>query len=315
MARMSANNPPKRKAHPYIIGPKDDDILRAVYRYHYLSIDQICRLLYSTGGRTTAATRLKGLADAGYLQRIVIPSRLGNGPVVYTLARKGMKFLAEAGFSVPTRARPKDTQQQSYLFFSHTLAVNDVLISTELLSRSYPGSIELRQLLPELELKRNPVAVDDGAGGKLTIIPDAYIDLVLAGTERMCLALELDRGTEEQKKSRKKVRGLVAFAQGPYQQAYGTDALTVCVVATPGQPRLRQLYEWTVAELTAIGQQGEADLFRFTTFNPATLPPEQLFFGAGWFIPYSTKPVPLIDRTLLGAGGQPKPNGAAAPYA
>lgn len=287
------------KATLAVIGPVDDDLLKAVYRYYYLTIDQITRLFYSKGARSHAAGRLKRLADADYLHRIVTPSRQGNGPLVYTLARKGMRYLAAGGFAVPERARPAEVKEHSYLFLTHTLAVNDVLIAAELLARSHPENITLRQVLHERDLKRAPVYLTDADGAKVAVIPDAFLDIGLGGAYRVCLAVELDRGTEEQKAWRKKVRTLVAYAHGPYQQVFGTDALTVCVIATPGQARLQQLYDWTIAELAAINQQGEADLFRFATCNPAQLTPEQLFLGAGWYTPLSTTPVALIERSYL----------------
>lgn len=313
MAQTGANPAGKAKPTSFIIGPVDDDILRATYRYHFLTIDQVTRLLYSKGARTTASTRLKRLADAGYLTRTAIPTRQGNGPAVYTLARKGLQFVAELGYPIPNRARASEERAYSYLFFAHTLAVNDVLISAELLARAHPTSVVIDQMLHERDLKRRPVAVDDGHGGTLAVIPDGYLSLVLGGQYRMCFAFEIDRGTEDQQAWRRKVRALLRYVQGPYQQAFGTDNLTVCVVATPGHARLQQLYGWTTAELDECGKQSEGDLFRFAAPTP-DLTPDQLFFGAGWFVPYSNTPVALIDRSYL-TSGQAAPNGMIAPSA
>lgn len=307
MTKPAAKSPVKAKSAPFIIGPADDDVLRAVYRYHFLTIDQITRLLYSKGARTTASTRLKRLADAGYLTRTVIPTRQGNGPAVYALARKGQQFMAELGYPVPKRARGSEERAYSYLFFAHTLAVNDVLISAELLAGAHKASITIEQMVHERDLRRRPVYVDDGKGGKLAVISDGYLSLILGGQYRMCFAFEIDRGTEDQKAWRRKVRSLVRYVQGPYQQAFGTDNLTVCVVAMPGHERLQQLYTWTVAELDELGKKDEGDLFRFAAPVP-DLTPEQLFLGAGWYVPYSNTPVALIERSYLGPPG-PQANG------
>lgn len=301
---MSNMAPAPKKITPsttFMISPADDDILRAALRYPYLSIDQVTRLFYSPKSRTTASTRLKRLTDAGYLHRMIVPSRRGNGPFVYALANNGLKFLADAGLSVPKRTRMSQEKEYSYLFFSHTLAVNDFLIHAEQFAANYPDVTIVRQL-HEHDLKRQPVYVDDGNGGKQAVIPDAYLDLDLAGRYRMCFALELDRGTEDQKAWRKKVRALLAFVDGPYQQAFGTAGLTVCVIATPdqarlkhGQARLQQLYDWTGDELKDAGKTAEADLFRFASFTPSAATPEHIFLFAGWYKPFSGQAVPLIE--------------------
>lgn len=321
MASMptSTNNDNDKDKHEkkarFIIGPADDDILRAVYRYHFLTIDQLTRLLYSKGARTTASTRLKRLADAEYLTRSVIPTRQGNGPAVYSLARKGMQFLADLGFAIPKRARASEERAYSYLFFAHTLAVGDLLIAAELLAAAHPDAIVIEQFRHERDLKRQPVYIEDGAEGKLAVIPDGYLSLVLAGQYRMCFAFELDRGTEDQQAWRRKVRALLRYVQGPYQAAFGTDNLTVCVVATPGKARMQQLVAWTAAELDALGKRQEADLFRFAAPVP-DLTPEQLFLGAGWYVPDDPGPVALIDRSYLAGapeGASNAPHGAAMP--
>lgn len=310
-AEPSKSGPATKKLAAFVLGPIDDDILRAVWRYHYLTIDQITRLHYSPKARTTASTRLKKLAEAGYLHRIVVPARLGNGPLVYALANRGLRFLASAGLPIPKRTRLSAEREYSYLFFSHTLAVNDFLIDAERLAHTHPALV-LAQMRHERDLKRSPVLVTDSTGGKVAVIPDGYLDFRLGGQYRTCLALELDRGTEDQAAWRKKVRALLAFASGPYQQAFGTDALTICVVATPGHARLQQLYGWTADELQQVGRRQEADLFRFAAFTPGTITPEQVFFGAGWYIPFATTPVPLIDRTYLQAA---RPAGIGATLA
>ncbi len=49
----------------------------------------------------------------------------------------------------------------------------------------------------------------------------------------MAVALELDRGTEDQRRWRGKVAALAAWAMGPYREAFAAQTLTIAVV-TPG---------------------------------------------------------------------------------
>ncbi|MBE0610053.1 MAG: replication-relaxation family protein [Dehalococcoidia bacterium] len=279
------------------VGPADDAVLRAAFRYYYLSSRQVCRLLYSPGSLTYVQMKLKRLSDAGFLQRIWLPrpAAHGSAPSVYTLARKGLNHLARAGVDVDRRRyRPSEQREHTYLFLGHTLAVNDVLISAELLGRSQPG-YELARMLHERDLKRTPVHVEDEDGRMIAVVPDGWLDIRVDGAYQVCLALELDRGTEEQKVWRRKVRGLLAYANGPYQEAFQTKSLTVAVVATPGDKRLLQLIHWTESELAVRHEQAQGGLFVFTAVgsDPAEL--ADLFFSRRWYRPFGKQRVALLD--------------------
>lgn len=279
-----------------IIGPADGLILQALLRYHYLSSRQVCRLLYKPGSLTYVQTKLKRLTDVGFAQRLFLPrnTQYGSAPSVYRLARKALNYLKAEGMAVELRYHPSEEREHSYLFLSHTLAVNDVLIAAELICRQFP-EIVLNEVLHERVLKRQPLYVEDGDGGKVAIIPDGWLDLRLGGSFQMCLALEVDQGTVEQKKWREKVRGLVGYAKGPYQEAFKTTSLTIAVVATPGEKRLFDLLRWTEAELEAINEKQEADLFRLSSFAPASVEPEEVFLAPRWYRPFDRQAIPLLD--------------------
>lgn len=288
------------QALPIIAGsvsPADDAILRAAFRYHYVSSRQLCRLLYSDGSLTYVQTKLKRLAAAGMLQRIWLPrpTAHGSAPSVYTLARKGLNYLASVGVDVDHRRyRPSEVRDHSYLFLSHTLAVNDVLITAELLGRAQPA-FEVASLLHERDLKRRPVQVQDADGRAIVVVPDGWLDIRVRGAYQVCLALELDRGTEEQKVWRRKVRGLVGYANGPYQEAFGTKSLTVMVVATAGDRRLLQLIRWTEHELAAMNEKAQGDLFVFTTARADASDMADLFFAPRWHVPFGDRTIALLD--------------------
>jgi len=120
-----------RAASSLSLAPSDDGVLRALLRFYYLSSRQVCLLGYSPRSLTYVQTKLKRLTDAGYCQRIWLPrpSARGSAPSVYTLARKGLNYLRAQGLDVPPRYHPSEQREHSYLFLSHTLEVNDVLIS------------------------------------------------------------------------------------------------------------------------------------------------------------------------------------------
>lgn len=277
------------------LNPSDDSLLHAAFRFYYLSSRQACRLFYSSGSLTYVQTKLKTLNDVGLLQRIWLPrpSPHGSAPSVYTLARKGLNYLRAQGVDVARRYRPSEQNDRSYLFLAHTLAVNDVLISAELLSRHVP-EVQLAHMLHERDLKRAPLQVQDNDGRSITVVPDGWLDFRVNGSFQACLALELDRGTEEQKAWRRKVRGLLGFASGPYQEVFKTRSLTIAVVTTTGDHRLLQLIRWTESELALLKEESQGDLFVFTGVAPESTPAD-LFTARRWYQPFGEQPVALLD--------------------
>jgi hypothetical protein len=183
------------------------------------------------------------------------------------------------------------------------LAVNEFLIGAELLCRRHP-QLKLARLLHDQTLKRQPVYVPDGSGKRRAVVPDGFLDFEdHANQRRRPLCLELDRGTERQRDFREKIRALVAFGRGPYQQAFGRQSLTICLVASPGRDRLLKLVEWTRQELSDLKAGDEtADLFRLAAFPldwhipEAQRPtPAELFLAKRWYTPFDPTPVPLFS--------------------
>ncbi|MGE0229245.1 MAG: replication-relaxation family protein [Dehalococcoidia bacterium] len=290
---MSVFAQPSQPSTPLL--PSDEAVLRDLARYYFLSAQQVCGLHYSRGSLTYVQAKLKRLTDAGFCQRIWLPrpSARGSAPSIYTLGRKGLLHLHALGVEVATRARASEHREHSYLFLSHTLAVNDFLIAAELVTRTRQG-LTLASMLHERDLKRVPVLVEAADGKRMRVMPDGWLDLRIDGSYQVCLALELDMGTEEQKAWRRKVRGLVAYANGPYQEAFGTRSLTVAVATTAGEKRLLDLVRWTERELAGLREEHQGDLFVFTSFYPATTSPGSLFFSKRWVSPFGEHLVALI---------------------
>lgn len=291
--------PARHPTPPFSLGPTDIPILDAFARYFYLTAAQVTRLRYAPTSHTYSQARLKTLADNGYLQRLFLPrpSRTGSAPLVYTLARKGLNTLRDAGREIERRYRPAEARELSYMHLAHTLALNDALIALELLARR-EAAFEIAELRHERILKLDPVHVQLADGSRVGVIPDAWLDLRIAGRYQECYALELDRGTTEQKAWRRKVAALLAYADGPYQDAFGTEAITIAVIATPGEARRQELVRWTEAELTEHGRTGQGELFRFTDLPAGETDPATFYQSAGWWIPFAPKPTGLLDLSL-----------------
>jgi hypothetical protein len=270
----------------------------AVARYRFLRALQLLRLLgYAPGSLTYVQTRLKRLSDDGYLERLFLPrpGRAGSSPLVYRLGARARALLAAQGRPLPERHRPSEEERLGLLFLEHSLAVNDFLISAELLARTTPG-IQLARMLVEHELKRRPVRVQLANGRQVAVIPDGWLDFRLDGRYQCCLALELDRGTIERTAWQRRVEALVAFQRGPYQEAFGTPALTIVVATTAGAERCARLRRWSTAVLERDGRDA-LDLFRFAALKPAELAPATLFLEARWLLAQGEERRPLLEVT------------------
>lgn len=217
----------------------------------------------------------------------------GSAPLVYTLARKGLNALRDMGQEVLARYRPAEVRELSYLHLVHTLALNDLLIVLELLART-ESRLEIAELRHERTLKLEPVSVQLPIGTTAAVIPDAWLDLRIHGHYQECYCLELDRGTTGQKAWRHKIAALLAYVDGPYQDTFGTESVTIAVVATPGPARRDELLHWTEAELQAEGRQAQADVFRFGILD-AERDPAELFLAPCWFEPFQRTPVSFLE--------------------
>lgn len=290
----------RNKAQSREVTPAKQALLIALGRYFYLTAKQATRLLYAEASLTRVQTLCKELADDGFVERLFLPrpSPHGRAPTVYALGRLGRAHLAALGIDVPVRLRPAEERAHSYLFLDHTLAVNDVLIAAELLARRVP-QIAIAKMLHERTLRQTPVTVTTAGGRPTTVIPDGWLDLRVAfpdGIDRYCIAFEIDRGTTEQRAFRRKIRNLVAYADGPYEDAFGTDLLTIAIVATPGEGRADELLGWIAAELASLHREDVADLFLVTAADAATVDPALFYCSPVWRQYDREAQAPLIEE-------------------
>jgi hypothetical protein len=132
-------------------------------------------------------------------------------------------------------------------------------------------------------------------GRESTVIPDAWLQLQIRHEPPVSISLELDRGTEEQKRWRQKVQALASWASGPYQDAFATDNLTLAVVA-PTELRRERLRNWTRRELAAIKREELGELFLFTSESPVERPPFEFFCSSLWQTLDGGRPVGLLEE-------------------
>lgn len=291
----------RRETNTFNISTANDCILRALATYHYLTAEQVTRLLYARSSLTTAQTHLKALTDRGYCLRrpLPLPIHAGSAAYVYLLGPKGRSYAARLGLDVPARFRPSDIPHPSHL--AHAIACSDIYLCAALLSRRVP-SVTFERLVPErvLRAQKERVQVD---GVNRLVVPDGWLSLLAKRNGRRVrypLVLEVDLHTERQMKWRAKVRGLLAWADGPYATLFGTQCGTVAVICPGSERRARTLSVWTATELTMLERQHDSARFLFTGENPAIIAPERLFLDAVWYQPFAPNPVPCIDKEDIG---------------
>jgi len=289
------------------LGEPDNAILLALNRFNYLTAAQASRLLYPNlhDKNRYASRRLKRLVDAGLVLRLRdLPKPMyGSPPHVFTLARGGRQYLATVGIEIPSYYRPSEESQKAFnrMYMQHTLSTIDVLITAELLTKQYPVSCP--RLVCERQLKHSPqrveVAPPPGSPYEtprsVAVIPDGWFQLSVKNEPAVSIALELDRGTEEQKFWRRKVAALVSWAVGPYKKAFETDNLTIAVVC-PTVARRDELRVWTTRECANRGWSSEEEIFLFTDADPLKTSPEAFFFDPLWYLPREELPLSLLDR-------------------
>ena len=277
---------------------RDTDILEAVYKFHYLTVPQVTRLIYGTKLDHYTNEQLKRLTDAGYLFRFPLPdSKRGNKQLIATLATKGIKHLKDIGKDYEVYFRPGDTPP-SILHLQHELVLNDFLIAASLLPKVEP-SITLAKLLHGWQLRHLPMTVTYQSQNT-RVVGDGWLDFRLhVGQDNYQSAVwvELDRGSEYAKQFRRKIRALVLAVTSPaYQDLFGTDSVTIAFATPAGENRVNAMREYVKEVLIEIGRRADYNLFYFTCL-PKEVDPKILFTSPVWYSLYNDTPVPLLDLT------------------
>jgi hypothetical protein len=272
-----------------------------VGQFSYLSSFQITRLLYSQNSLKFVQHHLKELYQAGYLNRLFLPTITARGSAlaVYTLDQKDYAYLKAVGQEPAGRFRASEQSEREWLFLKHTLAANDLLVLSHQLARQ-DQSVQLARFYTEHQLKQSPASVQMGKE-RVRVVLDGWVDLrkYWPGQTRQaqhCLAFELDRATTGFKSFSTKIRTRVAYLNGPYQRQFGTQSSTITFVTLGGERRLSELLAWTQDTLAAINAQQSGFYFLFAAFDPAVINAQEAFYSPIFRQPFSTAAVPLLEE-------------------
>jgi hypothetical protein len=222
----------------------------------------------------------------------------GRSQNVYTLAHKGINYLAGEGLEVPHRYHAGELQRLSRGHLDHHLAVNDVFISLELLTRDY-AQVRLAQRIHERTLKKQgtkiQVKVGERAAVTTPVILDGWADLHIGRRYQVCFGFEVERSEKAKDRWREKVAGLVKWSREGYQEQFGTTTLTVAVFTTLGENHRARLLALTARTLAELGEKQEADLFRFSSVD-RTGDPIAIWCEPRWYRPFDPQPLTLLPE-------------------
>lgn len=295
------------KTPPFVVTPVYDLLLRDLNTLQRATAEQLTRLNYRRGMLTTVKARLKDLTEAGYILPLFHPSI--KLPYVYCLNRKGLQYLDGLGIDVRDYFRPSEEKEteRNFLFREHMLSITDVLIHALLFARSTP-SYRLEQLLHEHFFKNHPIKATYTRNNKeerKTLVPDSYLEFIhtqASGKEvKIPVLVELDRGTEEQKFFRRRLRAYIVFLKSrAFESIFTVKSMTIAFATTKDHNRVNKMREWARQEFSLTHEpKWLADLFLFTTLpeHIEEIEPKQLFLDPVWYVPGDdTNPVSLLGE-------------------
>ena len=134
-----------------LLSARDEAILRAIYKYRYVTAREITKLLFSDGAHKHVLGILPILAGGGdlqtnsYLCRFCLPSAsAGNRERIYTLGVKGRDFLAkEIGLPVNWYFRPYKLKHFSYSTILHNLILSRFVVAAQICKEAKVKEVQL----------------------------------------------------------------------------------------------------------------------------------------------------------------------------
>ncbi len=274
----------------------DNRVLFALYRLHYLTPRQLCRLLYSYPSSIRyAEDNLKGLAEKGYLIRDAIPTKAGRSPVYYMLSHKGMTYLTQT--TDAKRRYIGRLADEEGLFIRHSLNISDFMVHAVNFCKQFPD-FTIARGHHERELREMNMEVKLPTGKKRTVTPDAWLDLQSpTRRRRFCIALELQRTMLEQKRWTPKIEGLILWSQTTMRPVFETREVTFAFVVPDehGQRESESLVRKTEKALVQLQRPNWGKTFCFWGGELGDIPSVELFTKPVWKQPFEEEPVALLE--------------------
>lgn len=282
---------------PLSLTPRDLRILQFVYELEGVSIRQVARRFFGSGGGdglSACGARLRKLLAAGLLAqlRLASTSGVGSGRYLIQLGKLGRKLLAEQ-LKIPRRELARNGAIHSPYTGSHHLAIGDVRLALELHAERMPGHT-LIDWTGERTLRAQPTTTvvdpaigQHGGSREIPLIPDAAFTLTTPhGTQRFLL--ELDMGTVPRARVSQKLRGyLIHAASEP----------TPILWVVPDRKRQADLVAWARAQAERLAG-ADPTIFWIAVFDAIT--PDSILSQPIWRVPGVAEPLALLGKRASG---------------
>jgi len=261
---------------------RDVAILRALYRYRFLTTELIHRLFFHETGLQVTQRRIRKLFDLGLCGRRPIvsltdPANPLTSGMVHFLDIDGATFLG----ATDDLRRLRQHNQVSVGTVNHFLMTNQFMVELELACTLAGYSfVEHRD---ELHLKADydRVTLKEGSKNvKVAVIPDTYVSVQTPQhKEPSHLLLETDTGTEKSSIIKRKVQAYLKYLKSDEIIArFGSEKMRILFVAKT---------ERRANNLKAYAEEVGAEK-RFWFGSLEQLQAETLFHEAVWGIASQT---------------------------
>jgi hypothetical protein len=292
---------------PLTLTLKDEEILKAIYQYRYVTTLDIAHLLFRPTYLPYVRSRLarlaggKDLQENTYLCRFYLPSIAGNRERIFTLGSKGREFLQGVlGQTVDWYFQPAKFKFFSYSAILHHLLLTRFLVAAAWWCKNREDFTLLEERVSyEISRLQPKVTIDKKT---LTVIPDAWL-LFEKDREKYAVLFELDRGMEFQQKFKEHVKARIALIRsGQYAKIFGVPGVIVSYVTTGQTPqyrntRVKAMNVWTREVLAEMNLKNWGGIFRFTAVEFDSLYEQvvSLFEEPIWLRPDTSEKVVLFE--------------------
>lgn len=236
------------RRRPLLLTPRDEAILAAIATHGFLTAELV-GLAFFPGtaaerpvADSRAHRRLRRLWLWGLLERIEPPiSRAlgGRQAFVYALTDQGAVFAAaRAGYAATIPVLRLDRRDDCLSEHDQRLAT--LWAHMQAMAQSAP--LRACRWTPERELRARALRVQDPDTGRtLPVLPDGYVELEYCDGTVQCCIVEIDMGTLELWRFRRKLRAFELYlAQGLFSRDWRRRGFEVLVL-TSSQERLEHL--------------------------------------------------------------------------
>ena len=225
-----------QRAHrpaPMTLQHRDEEIIRKVYEFSFLTREQIQRLV-NFSCTSWVNIILRKLYDNRYLCRRFHPVLHGSSQAIYFIGPRSIELISEQSGVDPQEIKKmqKKSLQKKELFFAHDLSVNNVRIAFYK-AMDAQENLKLDLWINATDCLHEYKVFNSKLNREVKNIfrPDGYFRYFYNDKIYSCF-LELDRSTESNKRFQSKVMLYIDYARsGLYQKRYGLKYFRVLVIA------------------------------------------------------------------------------------